>query len=118
MATNPKCWLDSLSKKLFFSLISNLHCIFWLITFRVIRDCTDLELVHKTQLNEIPTAICSFQGRVAVGVGKLLRLYDMGQKKLLRKCENKVGRFYQQLTAYFHHRMKYHQRSNVFLNLC
>ena len=23
------------------------------------------------------------------GVGKLLRLYDLGRKKLLRKCENK-----------------------------
>lgn len=26
-----------------------------------------------------------------VGVGKLLRIYDMGKKKLLRKCENKVS---------------------------
>lgn len=24
-----------------------------------------------------------------MGVGKMLRLYDMGKKKLLRKCENK-----------------------------
>lgn len=35
-------------------------------------------------------AIAPFQGRVLVGVGKLLRIYDMGKKKLLRKCENKV----------------------------
>jgi hypothetical protein len=26
-----------------------------------------------------------------VGVGRMLRLYDMGRKKLLRKCENKVN---------------------------
>ena len=50
-----------------------------------------LELVHKTTLDEIPYAMCSFQGRVLVGVGKLLRLYDLGKKKLLRKCENKVS---------------------------
>lgn len=52
-------------------------------------DCTSIELMHRTTLDEIPLAICSYQGRVLVGVGKMLRLYDMGKKKLLRKCENK-----------------------------
>lgn len=32
----------------------------------------------------------AFQGRVVAGVGKALRLYDLGKKKLLRKAENKV----------------------------
>ena len=49
-----------------------------------------LELVHKTPVDEIPGALASFRGRVLVGVGRLLRLYDLGRKKLLRKCENKV----------------------------
>lgn len=48
-----------------------------------------MELLHKTVLDEVPLAICSYQGRVLVGVGRMLRLYDMGKKKLLRKCENK-----------------------------
>ena len=39
----------------------------------------------------MPAAICPFQGRVLIGVGRLLRIYDMGKKKLLRKCENKVS---------------------------
>ena len=26
-----------------------------------------------------------------IGVGRLLRVYDLGKKKLLRKCENKVS---------------------------
>ena len=30
-----------------------------------------------------------FQGRLLVGVGRLLRIYDIGKKKMLRKCENK-----------------------------
>ena len=30
-----------------------------------------------------------FQGRLLVGVGHLLRIYDIGKKKMLRKCENK-----------------------------
>lgn len=53
-------------------------------------DCTQLELVHKTAVDEVPSAIAPFQGRILVGVGRMLRLYDMGRKKLLRKCENKV----------------------------
>lgn len=58
-------------------------------TYKVNATCTSLELVHKTQVDEVPTAICAFQGRVLIGVGRMLRLYDMGKKKLLRKCENK-----------------------------
>ena len=30
-----------------------------------------------------------FQGMLLVVVGKLLRIYDIGKKKMLRKCENK-----------------------------
>ena len=51
----------------------------------------NLELVHKTVLDEIPYAISAFQGKVLIGVGKLLRLYDLGKKKMLRKSENKVS---------------------------
>ena len=51
----------------------------------------NLELVHKTSVSEIPYAMCAYQGKVLIGVGKLLRLYDLGKKKMLRKCENKVS---------------------------
>lgn len=44
----------------------------------------------QTPLDDIPYALCAFQGRLLVGMGKSLRIYDMGKKKLLRKCENKV----------------------------
>ena len=49
-----------------------------------------LELLHKTPVEDIPGAIHAFQGRVLIGVGRFLRIYDLGKKKLLRKCENKV----------------------------
>jgi len=49
----------------------------------------NMELVHKTVLDEIPYSMCAFQGKVLIGVGKLLRLYDLGKKKMLRKSENK-----------------------------
>ena len=34
--------------------------------------------------------LMAFQGRLMAGVGKALRIYDMGKKKLLRKVENQV----------------------------
>ena len=37
-------------------------------------------------------ALLAFKGRLVAGVGKSLRLYDMGKKKLLRKVETRLGR--------------------------
>jgi splicing factor 3B subunit 3 len=36
-----------------------------------------------------PLALACFQKRLLVGMGNLLRIYDLGKRKLLRKCENK-----------------------------
>jgi splicing factor 3B subunit 3 len=47
-----------------------------------------LELLHRTPLDDAPTAIAPFHGgRLLLAVGRSLRLYDLGKKKLLRKCE-------------------------------
>ncbi|CAM9863179.1 unnamed protein product [Hapterophycus canaliculatus] len=48
-----------------------------------------LVLLHKTEVPDVPLAMKEFQGRLLVGVGRNLRMYDLGRKKLLRKCENK-----------------------------
>lgn len=61
----------------------------YVYTYELTNSGEQLELVHKTQMEELPGAIASFQGRALIGVGKYLRIYDMGKKKLLRKCENK-----------------------------
>lgn len=45
----------------------------------------------QTALDDAPITMVPFQGRLLVGVGKLLRIYDIGKKKMLRKCENKVS---------------------------
>ena len=50
---------------------------------------TSTELVHRTVVDGIPAALHAFNGRLLAGIGKLLRLYDFGKRKLLRKCENK-----------------------------
>nr|XP_036881101.1 splicing factor 3B subunit 3 [Manis javanica] len=58
-------------------------------TYKLVNNGEKLEFLHKTLVEEVPAAIAPFQGRVLIGVGKLLRVYDLGKKKLLRKCENK-----------------------------
>ncbi|CAG0912665.1 unnamed protein product [Notodromas monacha] len=61
----------------------------YIYTYKIRSDGTDLQFFHKTPVEEIPGSICAFGGRVLVSVGRLLRVYDLGKRKLLRKCENK-----------------------------
>ena len=51
---------------------------------------TSLTLLHQTEVDDIPLAMTAFQGRLLVGVGRSLRLYELGKKQLLKKCENKL----------------------------
>nr|KYP75426.1 Splicing factor 3B subunit 3 [Cajanus cajan] len=58
--------------------------------YRFVEDGRSLELLHKTQVEGVPLALCQFQGRLLAGIGPVLRLYDLGKRRLLRKCENKL----------------------------
>lgn len=58
--------------------------------YRFKEDGKVLELLHKTQVEGVPLALAQFQGRLLAGVGPVLRLYDLGKRRLLRKCENKL----------------------------
>lgn len=49
-----------------------------------------LEFVHKTELDYQPTAIIPFNGKLLVGMGNFLRLYDLGQRQLLRKSSSNI----------------------------
>ncbi|KAG2485365.1 hypothetical protein HYH03_015856 [Edaphochlamys debaryana] len=56
--------------------------------YRVLDAGRRLELLHKTPVDGgAPGALAGLKGRLLSGVGPTLRLYDMGKKKLLRKCE-------------------------------
>jgi len=44
-----------------------------------------LELLHSTPCENIPGAFAELNGKLLAGVGPILRVYDLGQKKLLRK---------------------------------
>ncbi|KAG0056642.1 Splicing factor 3B subunit 3 [Gryganskiella cystojenkinii] len=58
--------------------------------YKFVNEGRDLELVHKTPVDEAPQALLHFQGRLLAGVGKALRIYDLGKRKLLRKCESRA----------------------------
>ena len=58
-------------------------------TYRFIENGTKLELIHSTPCEDIPLAFGEYRGRLIAGVGNILRVYELGLKKLLRKVENK-----------------------------
>ncbi|KAF0975772.1 hypothetical protein FDP41_005099 [Naegleria fowleri] len=55
-----------------------------------VTDEGKLQLIHKTEVEDVPYGLHTFRGRLLVGVKNMLRIYDLGKKKLLRKCENKL----------------------------
>lgn len=58
--------------------------------YRFQEDGRELEFIHKTKVDEPPLALLGFQGRLLAGIGPFLRLYDLGMKQLLRKCQASV----------------------------
>eukprot|EP00798_Chlamydomonas_sp_ICE-L_P023642 gene23642-9170_t len=64
----------------------------FLRVYRMLDDGKRLELLHRTAIdisNAVPGAMEGFKGRLLVGVGGVMRIYEMGKKKMLRKCEYK-----------------------------
>ncbi|OAA73888.1 pre-mRNA splicing factor RSE1 [Cordyceps fumosorosea ARSEF 2679] len=50
----------------------------------------ELEFIHKTKVEEPATALLPFQGKLLAGIGKTLRMYDLGMRQLLRKAQAEV----------------------------
>jgi splicing factor 3B subunit 3 len=46
-----------------------------------------LNHLHSTEIEDVPLCMIEFQDKLLVGIGRSLRLYDLGRKRLLRKCE-------------------------------
>jgi len=58
-----------------------------IVLYRIVNG-ERLQLLHRTTVEEGPVlALAHFQGRLLVGIGKSLKLYEMGKRQLLRKCE-------------------------------
>ena len=56
-------------------------------TYRMSSDGRKMELIHVTDVGGVPRSLVAFRGRLLVGVGRSVRIYDLGKKRLLRKCE-------------------------------
>jgi splicing factor 3B subunit 3 len=62
----------------------------YIYVYRFHKGGKDLEFMHKTKAKEPPMALLSFQGRLVAGIGKILRIYDLGLKQLLQKAQADV----------------------------
>jgi len=55
--------------------------------YRVVNG-SRLQLLHRTKVDDGPVlALAHFQGKLLAGIGQTLRLFEMGKRQLLRKCE-------------------------------
>lgn len=59
--------------------------------YRFQENGRELEFIHKTKVEEPPLTLLGFQGRLATGIGSNLRIYDLGMKQLLRKCQTQAS---------------------------
>lgn len=59
--------------------------------YRFQQNGRQLEFIHKTEVAEPPAALAPFGGQLAAGIGKVLLLYDLGLKQLLRKAQATVA---------------------------
>jgi len=57
--------------------------------YKFVQDNKALQLVHKTQVEDVVLAMAPYKNKLLAGVGRNLRVYDLGKKKLLRKSENR-----------------------------
>ena len=67
----------------------------YLFTFKIQKNTRKsnkkrLEYLHKTEIDCSPTVMIPFNGRLLVGMGKYLRLYDIGHRQLLRKSSTNI----------------------------
>lgn len=73
--------------------LPNLTSKNYLFTFEIKKkkhDQANLEFVHETSIEGPPTAIIPFKGKLLVGMKNYLRLYDLGQRQLLRKASSTI----------------------------
>ncbi|EJT72599.1 pre-mRNA-splicing factor RSE1 [Gaeumannomyces tritici R3-111a-1] len=74
MVLNPRCFTEG-----------------YIHVYRFLEDGRELEFIHKTKVEEPPMALLAFQGKLVAGVGRSLRIYDLGLRQLLRKAQSEVA---------------------------
>lgn len=73
MVLNPRSWSEA-----------------FIYIYRFQEGGRELEFIHKTKVEEPAMALLPFQGKLLAGIGKTLRLYDLGMRQLLRKAQAEV----------------------------
>lgn len=63
----------------------------YLYVYRLAEGGRELEFIHKTKIEEPPHALLAFQGRLLCGIGRTLRMYDLGMRQMLRKAQAEVA---------------------------
>lgn len=58
--------------------------------YRFLEDGKELEFIYKSSVEQPPLALLGFQGRLLAGIGNEVRIFDLGLKQLLRKCQAQV----------------------------
>jgi len=69
--------------------LSNTYTASYVNIYGFDKENRKFEFLNTTKLDAICHSIFGFKGRVLLGVGNYLRLYDLGKKQLLKKCEYK-----------------------------
>ena len=62
----------------------------FIYVYRFQDEGKSLEFIHKTKVEGPPLTLLGFQGRLLAGIGNTLRIYDLGMRQLLRKCQAEV----------------------------
>ncbi|CAK7893910.1 pre-mRNA-splicing factor Rse1p [[Candida] anglica] len=65
----------------------------FLYTFKIDSKSKRLSFVYRTEVDFKPTVLCEFDGKLLVGMQNYLRIYDMGQRQLLRKTSTQIDYF-------------------------
>ncbi|CAH2352745.1 pre-mRNA-splicing factor Rse1p [[Candida] railenensis] len=60
---------------------------YYLYVFKLAKS---LHFLHKTEVDFPPNVLLGFQGKLLVGMSNYLRLYDLGQRQLLRKASTLI----------------------------
>ncbi|KAK8932917.1 Pre-mRNA-splicing factor [Metarhizium anisopliae BRIP 53293] len=63
----------------------------YIYVYRFQEEGRELEFIHKTKIEEPALALIPFQGKLLAGVGKTLRVYDLGMRQMLRKAQAEVA---------------------------
>jgi len=62
---------------------------YFLIVYRFLPTTCELVFLHRTPVDALAMCLCEFHGKLLVGMGDSIRLYEIGIKQMLRKCETR-----------------------------